>query len=331
MGERAVKPHLPFDKQLDKLVGRGMTFSDRPRALAALKGIGYYRLSAYAYPLRQPPTDEDLAAGRKRNDKFVEGATVEDVLRLYEFDEKLRAALLRALQTVEVGLAVKVGYTLGKRAPDAHTLRRHLDTERCDDTNHTGRSGFDRWMDRYEKLRHDAREEDYVKHHLMHYDGDIPVWAATGFLDFGAVVRLLGLMKKEDRRSIAASFELGGDGSETLHRWMKALTILRNNCAHNNRVWNRSSVDVPPKIPTPVVPAGLKHLNDLANDERQKIYLLAALTAHLVVVVDPRSRWPWETFKTIAKKFGNVQGMTLENTLGFPVGWAELDIWNAPR
>lgn len=327
----SVKPHLAYDKQLDRMSAHGLTYSDRARALDALRGIGYYRLSAYTYPFREPANEQDIAEGRKRNAQFRHGSTLEDALHLYDFDEKLRVALLRALQTIEVGFAVKVGYTLGKRAPDAHVRIEHLDQSKCLATDSDGRTAYDKWVTRYTKLRSDALQEEFVKHHVLHYEGNIPVWAATGFLDFGAVVRLYSLMTKSDQRKIAHELGLTADSAETLHKWLRALNILRNNCAHNNRVWNRSTVDVPPKFAVQVAPAKLHHLNQIGNDDRQKIYLLAALTAHLVLAVDPRSRWPWETFKTVAKKFGSVAGMTPENTLGFPRDWAELDLWNAPR
>lgn len=43
------KPHLTFDQQLDLLTSRGLTVNDRNAALAALRAVGYYRLSAYLY------------------------------------------------------------------------------------------------------------------------------------------------------------------------------------------------------------------------------------------------------------------------------------------
>ena len=322
-----MKPHLPYDKQLARMAERGLSYTDRSRAMAALRGIGYYRLSAYTYPFRRPGDRTDLEAGRQRNENFQEGAKLEDALHLYAFDEKLRTALLRALQTIEVGLSGKIGYVLGKRAADAHLHPGHLDEAVCNVTNSDGVTAHQKWVSRYEKLRSDAKQEEYVKHHVLHYAGEIPIWVATGFLDFGCLVRLYQLMKKQDRQKIAHELGLEGDASEVLYRWLKALNILRNHCAHNNRVWNRSTVDVPPKFSTRVVPERLHHLNALGNDDRQKLYLLVALTAYLVVAFDPRSTWPSGTFMSVAKGFGNVQGMTLENNLGFPAGWSEFSLW----
>jgi len=322
-----VKDHLPYDDQLAKMVGRGLTSADRPGAIAALKRIGYYRLSAYTYPFRESATESDIAAGRTRAENFREGATLEDALKLYEFDRKLRGLVLQALQEIEVGFAAKVGYTLGKRAGDGHLRVECLDSGACARTNRDGVTQHSAWLQRFEKLRQDAKDEEYVKHHILHYGGEIPIWVATGFMDFGCLIRLYSLMDGRDRKKVALELGLGGNGSDALLRWLRALNILRNHCAHSNRIWNRSTVDVPPKFSEQVAPKRLHHLNELDNEQRQKIYLLLALIAHLDRAVNPSSTWGWSALTTQAKKLGNVGGMTLENTMGFPEGWQELELW----
>lgn len=309
------------------MLNRGIVTDNRPAAIAALKRIGYYPLSAYTYPFREPPTDEDVSSGRTRAKTFRPGTAIEDALKLYEFDRKLRVILLQALQEIEVSLATKIGYVLGKRNGSGHLLISELDTVKCSVISAEGITAHEKWVNRYEKLRSDAREEEYIKHHVLHYGGDIPIWVATGFMDFGCLIRLYSLMDKTDKLRIASEFGLKSNASETLHRWLRALNILRNNCAHNNRVWNRATVDVPPKFASQVAPSYLEHLNQLPNDQRQKVYLLIALTGHLIRAIDPSSSWTWSSLPTQAKKLGNVGGMTLENTMGFPVGWEKLELW----
>lgn len=326
----ALKPHLPYDKQLDRLVSRGLTYGDRKTASSALRRIGYYRLSAYLYPFRKPaPTLPE-----HRGDEFAPGSTIEKAIALHAFDEKLRAALFAGLNIIEVGLAVRVGYILGKRDEEGHLYPDCLDEDACDETVAVG-SGSDRrqershdvWVERYEKLKSAATQEDYLKHHILNYDSRVPIWVATEFLDFGSLVRLLRLMKKVDRKQVAAELGLARDSADTLHRWLKALNILRNHCAHNNRVWNRSTVELPPKFSKVVVSERLHHALEIEDAPRLKLYYLAALIAYLVTEIDPKTNWP-RNFATVAKKLGDVNGMTLENTMGFPDGWASLELWN---
>lgn len=323
-----VKDHLSYEDQLTRMLDRGLTSGDRAIAIEALKRIGYYRLSAYTYPFREPPTDADIAAGRTRAETFRLNSSLEDALHLYDFDRRLRAVVLQAIQDIEIGFATKVGYILGKRGGDGHLNVSCLDPTECARLNRDGDTAHEAWVRRYEKLRRDAKDEEYVKHHVLHYGGDIPIWVATGFIDFGCLTRLYSLMDKRDRKTIAHELGLGGNGSDALRRWLRALNILRNHCAHSNRIWNRSTVDVPPKLSEQVAPLTLHHLNALDNDQRQKIYLLLALTAHLNRAVNPTSTWAWSALPTQAKKLGNVGGMTLENTMGFPEGWKDLPLWN---
>lgn len=313
------------------MLQRGLKTSDRPGAIKALKRIGYYPLSAYTYPFRLPATPADEASGRERADYFRVGACLEDALQLYNFDRKLRSTLLEALQDVEIALATQVGYVLGKRRPDAHLRLDCLDHDACLAVDKDGITAHNAWLTRFKKLKSNAADEEYVKHHLLNRKEELPVWVATGFMDFGCLIRLFSLMQKRDKERIARQFGLSGNASDTLHRWLRALNILRNHCAHNNRLWNRSTVDVPPKFSERVAPESLHHLNALDNDKRQKIYLLIVLTGHLSSMANPDSVWRWSSMRTVAKKFGNIGGMALENTLGFPVGWEQLPFWNKPQ
>lgn len=175
------KPHLDYNAQVQRLISRGLDVPDRAKAVAALKSVGYYRLSAYTYPLRKPGPE-----ARTRSSDFVEGATLDEVLRLYSFDEKLRTELLAGLQRLEVGLRVQIGYTLGKRHRYGHLDASHLDPTRCAELAHRedGTDTHAAWLARYDKQQGEAKNEDFVKHFILKYDGKMPIWAATEFMTF---------------------------------------------------------------------------------------------------------------------------------------------------
>lgn len=118
------KPHLSYDQQLALMRDRGLAVADHPRAIQGLKRIGYYRLSGYTFPLRTLEENPQQAKGKqqKRGETFIEGASFEDAVALHDFDHRLRGILLDGLQQLEVGLRVKIGYTLGKRGALAHLM-----------------------------------------------------------------------------------------------------------------------------------------------------------------------------------------------------------------
>lgn len=47
------KPHLELPQQIEKLASKGLQILGRDRAARFLGTVGFYRVSAYAYPLRE--------------------------------------------------------------------------------------------------------------------------------------------------------------------------------------------------------------------------------------------------------------------------------------
>ena len=105
--------------------------------------------------------------------------------------------------------------------------------------------------------------------------------------------------------------------------WLKALNVTRNHCAHNARIWNRSTTYPPDRINIRMVEPELQHLLSADTD---RIYFLVAVLAHLLRRVDPNSRFPSD-FRTLMGKFPVVLGMTPENSMGFVEGWRDEEIW----
>lgn len=319
------KPHLNYNEQVELLRSRGLAIEHAPDAVRALKRIGYYRLSAYTYVFRKPgaPT----AAGQRpaRIDTFVDGATLEQAVELSDFDDKLRGVLLTGLQQVELGLRVQVAYQLGKTNAHGHLSVEHLDAARCAEIATDGFDGaqtrYEDWRARYEKLRSESKTEDFVKHFLLKYDGDVPIWAATEFMTFGCLTALYGLLSSRDAGVIATT--LGIKNRDIVYGWLKALNVLRNHCAHNARIWNRATV-YPPRVPAAsLTDARLHHLATVDNN---RLYFLAAITAHILICLDSGTNWPRQ-LATVMGKFPGSHGMTPTNMMGFPEGWKDLDLW----
>lgn len=318
---RYAKPHLPYDQQLQRLADRDLTYQDQAAAIRALKRIGYYRFSAYTYVFRKPGPPTADGSRPLRADEFVDGARFEDALALCTFDHDLRLCLLDALQHIEVGMRVQIGYQLGKTHTFGHLERSVLDQVACSKTTQSG-DVYSDWRAHFERLAEEAKGEEFVKHFHLKYGGEMPIWVATECMTFGSLTRLYSMLGSKDAAKIAGN--LAVRDARLVHKWLKALNVLRNNCAHNSRVWNRSTIYPPAKPPTGLTHERLHHLRSADPD---RLYFLAALCAHFVAQLNADSNWP-RTFKTRAKKFPAPLGMTLENTMGFVVGWADEPVWS---
>lgn len=313
------KPHLNYNEQVEKLVDRGLSIASVPEAVAALKRIGYYRLSAYTYPFRRPGLGDE-----RRRSEFVEGATLEDALMLYDFDEKLRTVLLSGLQQLEIGLRVQIAYNLGKRHMFAHLEREQLNESACSVIRpEEDADAYSRWLDAHYRQQSAAKQEDYVKHFIVNYEGKLPIWVATEFMSFGQLTKLYDFLPDKEAKVIAKNLGVSV-GRDVLSSWLRALNSQRNHCAHNARIWNRATVYPPKRLPERVSPPIIKHL---ATTDNRRVYYLAALTAYMLLKIDPATRWPSQ-FRTVMHKYKVVSDMTPQNTMGFPDEWSSLQLWD---
>lgn len=323
------KPHLTFADQLAQLKQRGIECADDASALNVLHAAGYYRLSAYVYPFRGLLADGDARSSpaHHRSELIRDGTSFEQIEQLWRFDRKLRLTCLDGLETVEIGVRTQLAYVLGARDVFGHLERAHLDSEACSQPSRarsapSGEDEFDVWVGRYAKLQSGARTEDFVRHNILKYGDRLPIWIAVEFLDFGAVVRLFGLLERADQNSIARALDVS-DG-RLLYKWLRVLNYLRNTAAHHSRLWNRTLTYKPGGFPANLVPPRLAHIATL--EPRGKVYVSLALTAHLVRQIDPRSNWP-STLRTVVRKFPAIDGIKPETHMGFPENWHDLELW----
>ncbi|WP_433870883.1 Abi family protein [Saccharopolyspora sp. CA-218241] len=227
----AVKEYRPYDQQVGLLAQRGMDVGDRHEAVAMLRRVNCYRLSGYWYPFRV-----QAAAGRQ--DDFYPGTRLADVVSLYDFDARLRAATFTALAPIELAIRALLGHELGKVDPCAH-----LDPGKLGPTARSG-PGYGRWLDRYETDLRQSRE-DFVNHHRQRYGGRLPVWAAVELLGWGALTYLYGFAPRDVQDKVA---DACGLSAPQLTTWLKALNLVRNTCAHHGRLFNRVHA-ITPKRP----------------------------------------------------------------------------------
>lgn len=229
--EARVKTFLTYEEQVARLVERGMDVGDIADAATNLAMVNYYRLSGYWYPFRR------LVEGR-RLDGFFPGTTLADVIGLYEFDSRLRAATFASLAPLEIAIRALLGHHLGRVDECAHLKPEILNAR-------ARQRGYDAWMDAY-RLELSRSREDFVAHHREAYGGVLPVWAAVEVLNWGGLTRLFGFSPRGVQDGVAEVFGLNGPQLES---WLKSLNIVRNVSAHHGRLFNRVFA-LTPRLPT---------------------------------------------------------------------------------
>ncbi|WP_240149402.1 Abi family protein [Asaia sp. As-1742] len=263
-----------------------MVVTDQPKAIEHLQRIGYGRLAPYWQPFQKIAFDSSDPGQKRRLDAFQGGAEFRHAVDLYVFDKKLRLIFLDALERIEVALRVDLAHALGRRNPWAHRDSVYLDSNRADMVpHHSQQTRHQHWLAHADRTLGRARD-DWYREFTATYSSPVPIWMAVEAWDFGTLSKLLEMSHLSDRFAIASRYGLLPD---TLVSWVKALTFVRNICAHHGRLWNTGIVNQP-KVPKTTEAPGVAHIRS-AFVQRSKIYGSAAAASHLVKRINPHTSW----------------------------------------
>lgn len=338
------KPFLDINSQIDRLINRGLSISDREHAYQQLQAIGYYRLSGYWYPFRKPPEgDEQIPSS-----EFIPGTTLVEILTIYRFDERFRTEVLNAISRIEVAIRFRVGHLLGRLDPFAHNDASNMNAPwtksrprlssapNCTEACTWCESGHSRWL--YKQARNEeASNEAFTAHIQEHYGTPLPIWTATETMSFGHLNSLFNGMLQRDRQEIAAEFDVyqddGNGDAATFSNWLEHLRQTRNYCAHHARLWNRNHT-APLAVPEGV--GELAHLKQHEGTQggarpvsraMSRIYGTLVLISHLLARID-YSNDARDGILDLIQSFTIGRPDRLRS-MGFPDGWQDEMIWQA--
>ena len=96
-----------------------------------------------------------------------------------------------------------------------------------------------------------ARSNDvFIKHNFDNHDGEVPVWAAVEVLSFGTLSKIIKNLKTGIGSSysiLAANYQYKtkkgnwvNPSQKMFASWIQGISVLRNMCAHNSRIYNRT-------------------------------------------------------------------------------------------
>lgn len=228
------KPILIIEQQIQTYIDAGMTFDSKEQVENSLLTIGYYRLRGYSFQLYD-----------KAEKRYVEGTTFENILRLYHFDQELASIVFSMIAKIEVAL----------RARLSQALLIHQDALILQDSS-IFENKLKYWRNMSSVASEIARSSDaFIKHNFKKYQGEVPVWAVVEVLSFGTLSKLIKNLKHGRGSSYAELVKHYRQPSEKGTRltpskdmftsWIYSVSVLRNMCAHNSRIYNRTILMAP--------------------------------------------------------------------------------------
>ena len=308
---KTIKPFLNYEEQIDNLIERkGLVITDREFAVAKLEDISYYALiDGYKDLFYNPMTR-----------KYKEGTDFRDIVALYEFDEKLRALIFQYLCHFEQKMRSLISYhfceTYSERQED------YLDAAHYDEseTNQRKIATLITILGR-EALKN--KDHTYVVYQRQTY-GNVPLWVVMKTLTFGQMSKMYALLTNSMKTKISIHFK---DVSEKeLIQYMKVLTLYRNVCAHNERLFSyKSRYDIPDTVlhKKMNIPCSGNHYKYGKND-----LFSVVIAFRMLLAEDDFAAFKKSLNKIInqyVKKTGNIHKDLFFNAMGVPAKWKNMN------
>lgn len=284
--------------QISLLKQRGLLIEDENKAARQLFDIGYYRLSAYFYPLLQSP---------KKLHRYKPGATFGKAMDMYRFDRKLRYILFNEIEKLEISIRSCIVNTVTKElgTPFWMTEQRHFANAA---RFQTSLSAIDA------ELLHS--KEDFIKHYRNSYSNTYPpAWMLGEILPLGTLshiynnIRDIHVMKK-----VAQHYGLQ---QPVFSSWIVVLYGLRNMCCHHSRTWNRELAVVsasPRKVRLPWI--------DATRADKRRMYYRISMIKFLLQTVSPKN----DLKKKLKSLFAEYPSVDI-SAMGFPADWESEPLW----
>ena len=223
------KQILTIEQQVQSYIDAGMSITSREDVEKALKSIGFYRLRGYSFHLYD-----------NASKKYVPGTKFDDIVQLYQFDQELSALVFSMIPKIEVVLRVRL----------VEELLVHGDALILQDSSIFKEKKM-YWQNMSMIASEIVRSNDvFIKHNFENHEGEVPVWAVVGVLSFGTLSKIIKNLKTGAGSAysiLAANYQytskkgnLANPSQKMFTSWVQGVSILRNMCAHNSRIYNRT-------------------------------------------------------------------------------------------
>ena len=291
------KPYTNAHDLVRLLQSRGLVVTDTAKAESYLEYIGYYRLSAYMFPLLQLPKDKH---------QYKPNTSFSQVMMLYRFDKKLRLLIFNEIEKIEVAVRSTIVNIGCEMIANPFWM--------TDSNNFIDEGKFRHTMDLIDTELRRSRE-DFISHFKQTYsDTYPPAWILAEILPFGVLTNIysnirIPLIKKR----IAQKFGLQVAPFES---WLTIVTLTRNSCCHHARVWNKQNTI------RPMMPNRMEGNWISLQTDSLRIYFNLCIIKYFLDVISPNN----DMKAKIDALLNDYPSIDI-NAMGFPRGWENEPLW----
>lgn len=299
-----MKNTIPFPKhyksplQLVQLLKeRGLSIDDDHKAERYIQNIGYYRLSAYLYPLLANPKERQL---------FKPDSSFKIATALYKFDHALRVFTFNLIGTIEVAVRSTIANIAAEISGNIFWM---TDPSMFADKEKHRKTLL--LIDN--ELKHS--KEEFISHFRHKYNNPYPpAWMQVEILPIGVLNHIYGnLTSNILRKKIAARFSLS---IPVFTSWLTTIILTRNTCCHHARVWNKKNA---------ISPINIKKINhpwinpSIAKD---KIFYDLCIIKYFLDIILPGHEMKRQLMFLL-----DTYPMIDIRAMGFPDNWQDEPLW----
>lgn len=223
-----MKKFTTYDEQVEILKSRNLIINNEEYLKDKLKDCGYYNLiNGYSFIFQNHETD-----------MYLNDASVDDIIALYDFDKHLRNTVYKYAMTFESRFKSMVSYVFSKYHGE-------------DQTKYLIRENFDKDISKESKIaklisdcnqtikecanKQSWRYRNYINHYVTVHN-HVPLWVLVRAMTMGDISVFYANMKLEEKTEIANEFNLTPSQLEIM---VKMLVSFRNTVAHDEHIFCR--------------------------------------------------------------------------------------------
>lgn len=304
------KPFITYTTQIEKLKNeKNLIITNTDFALTSLKNISYYGLiDGYKHPFIDIHTR-----------KYVNNTCFENIVTLYELDEELRGLFFKYLCRIERKLRSSVSYYFYQK----HGERQE---EYLNPNNYNmipkNMPGIIKLIQILDNISNKNKNHKYLVYQRNKYH-NIPLWVTCNALTFGQISKMFEFLLQNMQGLICQNF--GNIKKNEMISYLKVLTLYRNVCAHNERLFSyRTYIDIPDTLihkRLNIPKSGSKYIcgkNDL--------FSVVIAFRHLLPQADflRFKKQLVHIFNQYEKKNSNLRLYKLYEYMGFPSNWKHI-------
>jgi hypothetical protein len=234
-----LKEHKTFNQQLTILRNRGVVVPTNGKPKRFLEQENYYNvINGY----------KDLFLVKGSNNQpvepeiYQEGTHFNELKALFLFDRELRILLLKYLLIFENSIKTTVAYEFSKKYPRKNA---YLDIANFVDNDP---KKVLQQISILTKTIHDKVDRSGAIKHYIEEHGEVPLWVLVNFLTMGNIANFYNILT-DSTKNIIAKFYTGKYrtqnkdntfrlSSADLSACLKVANLVRNICAHDERLYN---------------------------------------------------------------------------------------------